>query len=105
MLYMIKKIYDYDFSIEKNKQIMEERGISFEEIIAALENGQLLDIIINPNTELYAHQKIFVLNINEYIYLVPFVYKNPNEIFLKTIFPSRKLTKRYLNKQENKNGH
>lgn len=87
----------YNFSAEKNQLLIEERGISFEEVIAAIENGKLLDV--KENTKQYPHQKIYVVEMNDYVYIVSFVRTN-QEIFLKTIFPSRKLTKKYLNKGE-----
>ncbi|MGI4851548.1 MAG: hypothetical protein ACRYGR_06365 [Janthinobacterium lividum] len=96
---MIKK-FSYDFSPDKNRQLIKERGVSFEDVIAALDQGQLIDIIDHPNIDQYAHQKIYVIDINNYIYLIPFVYKNFEEVFLKTIFPSRKLTKQYRKKQK-----
>jgi len=86
----------YHFSAEKNQQLIRERGISFEEVIAAIEEGALLDILPHPNPARYPNQKIYVLNINNYVCLVPFVMKDNNTIFLKTIFPHRKLTKQYL---------
>lgn len=90
-----KKSY-YEFSAEKNQQLINERGISFEEVIAAIEEGALLDILPHFNPTKYAHQEIYVININEYVYVVPFIRKDKNTIFLKTIFPHRKLTKQYL---------
>ncbi|MFT3742302.1 MAG: DUF4258 domain-containing protein [Gammaproteobacteria bacterium] len=86
----------FDFSTEKNQQLVSERDISFEVIISALQNGNLLDILEHPNKKKYAHQYIYVVNINNYVYLVPFVRKEDNTVFLKTIFPSRKFTKQYL---------
>lgn len=86
----------YDFSAEKNLQLIKERGISFEDVIAAINDGWLLDIIEHPNQYKYSNQRIYVININNYVYLVPFVKKDRQTVFLKTIFPSRKLTKHYL---------
>ena len=85
----------FEFSPEKNMMLKEERGISFEEIIAAIQEGHLLDVIEHHNKSKFGHQKIYVVDIDSYVYLVPFV-KSENGIFLKTIFPSRKLTKQYL---------
>ncbi len=93
---MKSEIKQYQFSAEKNQQLINERGISFEEIIAALNNGKLLDILEHHNGERYPHQKIYVIDINGYVYLVPYVMKDERTVFLKTIFPSRKLTKLYL---------
>ena len=71
--------------------------MSFEEVLLAIEEGRLLDVIENPNREKYVHQQVFVLEIRRYVYFVPFVDRG-DEIFLKTIVPSRKLTKKYLKK-------
>jgi hypothetical protein len=91
----------YNFSAEKNEQLIRERGISFEEVISVLnDDGKLLDIIEHSNLEKYPGQRIYVVNINEYVYLVPFVRKTECEVFLKTIFPSRKLTKKYLTQRQ-----
>lgn len=88
----------YCFSPEKNFELIKNRKISFEEIIAAIEDGAILDVLEHPNTEKYSGQKVYVVDINGYAYFVPFVKNKDNEIFLKTIFPSRKLTKKYLRK-------
>lgn len=87
---------EYDFSVEKNRELIQERGISFEEVIAAIKEGAILDILPHPNREKYAHQEMYVLNINNYVFVVPFVRRDRNTVFLKTIFPHRKLTKQYL---------
>ncbi len=84
------------FSYEKNNKLIEERGISFEEVIAAIENEQILNILEHPNKEKYSNQKIFEIFLNEYVYLVPFVIDMEGNIFLKTIIPSRKATAKYL---------
>lgn len=87
---------EYDFSVEKNHELKENRGISFEEIIAAIQNGGLLAAVKHPNKEKYPNQQIYVIDIDGYVYAVPFVRKNETTVFLKTIFKSRKLTKEYL---------
>jgi len=84
---------------EKNQLLKAERNISFEEVVFHIEKKQLLDIVEHPNQEKYKGQKIFIVNINNYAYLVPFVESEP-EIFLKTIIPSRKATKKYLGDQD-----
>ena len=86
----------YSFSTEKNRLLIEERGISFEEVILVIEEGGILDILPHPNSDKYPNQKIYVLNINNYVHLVPFVRQDAYHVFLKTIFPHRKLTKQYL---------
>lgn len=87
----------YDWDSDKNKLLIASRGVSFEEVIAILENGDVLDILEHPNKEKYSHQKIYVVEIDGYVYLVPFV-KDENKIFLKTIIPNRKAQKIYLGK-------
>jgi uncharacterized DUF497 family protein len=91
--YFMDIIFDWDN--KKNEELIRSRGVSFEEVIALLEDGQVLDVLDHPNRDKYAHQKIYVVEINGYVYLVPFV-KDNNKIFLKTIIPSRKAQKRYL---------
>lgn len=85
----------FDWDEEKNQQLKVERDVSFEEIISAIEENRLLDIVDHPNKEKYKNQKIFIVEINNYVYLVPFV-EDEEKVFLKTIFPSRGATKKYL---------
>ena len=85
----------YNWNAEKNEQLISERGISFEEVVFYFENGGLLDEVAHPNSQDYSHQRIFIVAIKNYVYLVPYV-ENGEEIFLKTIIPSRKFTKIYL---------
>ena len=80
---------------DKNQQLIIERGVSFEDIVYYLQQGALLDDLEHPNSSKYPDQRIFVVNINDYAYLVPYV-ENRKEIFLKTVIPSRKATKKYL---------
>lgn len=79
----------------KNQQLISERGISFEDVVFYLQQGALLDDIEHPNSDKYPSQRVFVINIDDYIYLVPYV-ESQKEIFLKTVIPSRKATKAYL---------
>lgn len=88
----------FAWNAEKNAELIKIRGISFERIIYHIERDGLLDVVDHPNKEKYSHQKIFIVNINNYAFLVPFV-ENESEIFLKTIIPSRKATKVYLEAQ------
>ena len=85
----------YIWSDEKNKLLQDERGISFEDIVDAISNGGLLDSIKNPSTEKYSNQSVFIVNVKGYVYCVPYV-EDESKVFLKTIFPSRKMKKRYL---------
>ena len=76
---------------ETNEILKRERGISFEEIAYMIESGQIIGIENNPGR---SNQKLYVLEVESYAFIVPFV-ENDKEIFLKTAFPSRKYTKRY----------
>jgi len=89
----------FNWNSDKNRTLIEERGISFEEVVYSIQSGSLLDDMSHPNQEKYAHQRIFVVQMNDYAYLVPYV-ENDNEIFLKTIVPSRKATKQYLGEKK-----
>lgn len=91
---------EYEFNANKNIKLKQERNISFEEIIYYINNNCLLDTIEHPNKEKYADQQFYVVDVEGYVYLVPFV-ENETHIFLKTIFPSRKHTKRYLKERLN----
>jgi len=84
----------YEYSEEKNKILQESRNISFEEIIFAIENNWILDVIENPSKN-HKNQFCYVIEISDYIYLVPFVKTKNNNYFLKTIYPSRKYKKIY----------
>ncbi len=80
---------------EKNELLKRERGVGFEEVLIAMDNRNLLDVLKHSDPKKYPNQRIFVVNIGQYVYLVPFV-ETDKEIFLKTIIPSRKATKIYL---------
>jgi uncharacterized DUF497 family protein len=79
---------------EKNERLKKERGLSFEDVLFHVESGDVLDLFEHPNQKRYPGQKIYVVAIEEYVYLVPFV-ESEEEIFLKTIIPSRKAAKQY----------
>jgi uncharacterized DUF497 family protein len=85
----------FSWNAEKNEQLKKDRNVSFEEIIVQIEEGKLLDILEHPNQSKYQDQKIFVVELNSYVYLIPYI-ENEEFIFLKTIIPSRKATKKYL---------
>ena len=90
----------FDWNVEKNEELREERQIIFEEAVFCLMHGGLLDTIEHPNREKYPDQRIFIINVEDYVYLVPFV-ETEECIFLKTIIPSRKMTKKYLGGKKN----
>lgn len=85
----------FDFNSEKSNRLKEERGISFEEVIFYIDKGDLLDIVPHPQQDKYPGQRMFIIAIEGYAYLVPFI-ETEDVIFLKTIIPSRKATKKYL---------
>jgi hypothetical protein len=84
---------------EKNELLKTTRGVCFEQVVLLMEKGEILDTIENPNQEKYPGQKIAVLMIDTYVYLVPYV-ENNEEIFLKTIIPSRKATNKYVREKK-----
>lgn len=85
----------FDWDEEKNEKLKRERGVSFEDVIVAMQEGKILAIIKHPNQRQYPKQKVFVIDLSDYTYLVPFS-EDEKKIFLKTIFPSRKYTKIYI---------
>ena len=87
------KFYHWDAA--KNEKLIRERGISFEEAVLAIETGKVLDIVGHPNPGRYQGQRMYIVEMNGYAYLVPFV-EDKTVVFLKTIIPSRKATKQYL---------
>jgi len=89
----------FSWNEEKNELLKSERQISFEDVVFYIEMGFLLDVLEHPNQEKYKGQKIFVVQIDDYVYLIPFV-EDDREIFLKTIIPSRKATRKYLKGSE-----
>lgn len=85
----------YDWNDAKNAKLKSERSVSFENILAVIDDDKLLEIIEHPNKIRYGNQKIYVVQIDEYAYLVPYV-EDDEKIFLKTIIPSRRATRKYL---------
>jgi uncharacterized DUF497 family protein len=85
----------FDWDDEKNKRLKIERGVCFEEVVVATQTDGLLQELRHPNQKTYPGQRIFVVEMNSYAYLVPFV-ENSEFYFLKTIIPSRKATRDYL---------
>lgn len=84
----------FNWNPDKNQQLIRDRGVSFEDVIYYLLQGDILDDMKHPNPEKYPNQRVFVLSIDDYIHLVPYV-EDSKEIFLKTIIPSRKATREY----------
>ncbi len=86
----------FEWSAAKNRKLERERAISFEHIVYAIERGGLIDVVDHPNPERYPNQAVYVVNIKDYIYLVPFVKQESGTRFLKTIILGRKATRDYL---------
>ena len=84
---------------KKNETLKADRGVSFESVVVAVESGGLLDILTHPNQARYPRQRILVVASDDYVYLVPFVDEE-GYFFLKTIIPSRKATRDYLDQGE-----
>lgn len=80
---------------EKNRLLQEERGVSFEDVVVHMMAGAILDTFEHPNQKRYPGQQIHVIEIEGYAWLVPFE-ESEDEVFLKTIIPSRNATKTYL---------
>lgn len=87
------KLFEWDDN--KNEVLKSSRNISFEEIVFYIANDFILDIVPHPNPSKYPNQRVFIINIDNYAYLVPFIEKN-EIVYLKTVIPSRKATKKYL---------
>lgn len=85
----------YDWNREKNELLKLERGVSFEEVVGAIEDERVLDEFDHPNQKRYPGQKVYVVRIRDYAYFVPYV-EDEQKRFLKTIYPSRDATKKYL---------
>jgi hypothetical protein len=83
---------------DKNESLKVDRSISFEEIVLAIEAGGLLDELRHPNSGKYPNQFVFVVALDDYVYLVPYV-EEPDYYFLKTVIPSRKASRNYLFKE------
>lgn len=86
----------FEWNEEKNKHLIKERSVSFEMVVICIKSGSVLDKIKHPNNKKYPNQYLYIIEMDKYVYAVPFVEDNI-KIFLKTIIPSRKLTKQYLN--------
>ena len=89
----------FDWSVEKNQLLIQQRGISFEIVVSVMEQGRLVDVVEHPNQDRYPGQLIYVVDIDETIYLVPFVIQNDGTRFLRTIIPSRKAMRDYGRRQ------
>ena len=89
---------NFKYNYEKNSQLLETRGIGFEEIIQAITEGNILDIRKHPNELKYPNQNNLYVRVLEEVFAVPFIEEENDCIFLKTLFPTRKARKEFLGK-------
>ena len=85
----------FRWAAEKNEALKSARGVSFESIVVAVEADGLLDVVAHPNQSKYPHQRVLIVSLDGYVYLVPFV-EETDYFFLKTVIPSRKATRDHL---------
>jgi hypothetical protein len=85
----------YDWNDEKNELLKKLRGVSFEQVVLAIVSGDLIDRVKHPNPKKYPNQRVFLVKIEDYIYSVPYV-EDDEKMFLKTIIPNSKATKKYF---------
>ena len=75
------------WNLLKSERLKRTRGASFEEII----QSKLIAVKKHPKK---SNQNIMLFDSKGYIWVVPYV-ETENEIFLKTLYPSRSYTKQY----------
>ena len=92
------RIEHIQWNNEKDRWLRETRQVSFEKVAALILQDNILDVIDNPNQERYPGQKMLVVQIDNYAYFIPFIEQS-GQVFLKTIIPSRKATRKYLRKK------
>ena len=85
----------FNWNPDKNQQLIEKRGISFEDVVFYILQGDVIDDLKHPNPDKYPNQRVLAVKVEDYVYLIPYV-ETDDEFFLKTIIPSRKATKQYL---------
>jgi uncharacterized DUF497 family protein len=97
-MWHIQGMKRFDWNEEKNAQLARERGVTFQEVVYHIAHGGILDIVEHGNQRRYPGQRVFIVNIENYAFLVPFV-EDDECIFMKTIIPSRKMTRLYLRRE------
>ena len=95
-MFRIVSMKPFRWSTDKNEALQKERHISFEAMVVAIEGDGLLDVLVHPNAKKYPNQQVLVVARDGYVYLVPMV-EEEDYFFLKTVIPSRKATRDYLN--------
>jgi hypothetical protein len=93
----------FDWNLGKNEELKAQRKISFEDIVFSISRDGLMDILEHPDQQRYPGQRIFIVNVDDYAYIIPFI-EDEKTVFLETIIPSRKMTRKYLGgkRRENK---
>jgi uncharacterized DUF497 family protein len=86
----------FEWDALKNQKLKQGRGISFDDVVTAIEEDRVLDVIPHPNSKKYPSQFMMIVEIYEYAYCVPFTRRDAEVFFLKTIFPNRKMTRDYI---------
>jgi hypothetical protein len=94
----------FSWSAPKDAWLRAERGVGFEQVVDAIRAGDLLDVAIRSGPSRHAGQRILVVRIGDYAWLVPFV-ENEREFFLKTIIPSRKATRKHIERSRPEGRH
>ena len=89
----------FDWDKEKNALLKIDRGVCFEDVVEAIDEGRLLVTLNHPNKIRYPNQKMYIVSIDNYAYVVPFI-EDEKKKFLKTIFPSRRMTQKYIIRKE-----
>jgi len=91
----------FNWNEEKNRQLKEKRKISFEEIVLCISEGKVITVLEHPNKKKHPGQYIYLVEYRNYVFAVPYIInEKENEIFLKTIYPSREYTRRFLRKED-----
>jgi len=85
----------FDWNEEKNQELKKKRDVCFEQVVIAISEDHLIDVLEHPNKQKYKDQVLLIVDINDYIYVIPAIHKL-DRWFLKTIYPNRKYTDKYL---------
>lgn len=93
----------FDFNIDKNKLLKKTRGVNFDDVSQAIKNKTFIIDTEHHNKQKHPNQRAFIIEIKNYIYVVPYVQDKLRGVkFLKTVYPSSRLTKKYLKNEKNK---
>jgi uncharacterized DUF497 family protein len=91
---------NFEWNVDKDQKLREKRGVGFEDIVKAIAEGKILDVLKHHNQEKYPGQYLIIIEIDGYAYVVP-CHIEGETIFFMTIYPSRKMTKKYLRERQN----